>query len=80
MIVGYSKNGYYEEAMDMFVLMHRTRVKPGDFTLDSILGVCVSLGVVDQGRELHDHIAKTGFSQMFMWGVLLLQCMQNLGL
>ena len=59
MIAGYSKNGYYEEAMDLFGLMHRTGVKPGEFTLASILGVCVILGVVDQGRELHAHIAKT---------------------
>jgi pentatricopeptide repeat protein len=27
----------------------------------SILGVCASLGVVDQGTDLHAHIAKTEF-------------------
>jgi pentatricopeptide repeat protein len=47
MIARYSKNGYYEEAMDLFGLIHRTRVKPGEFMLASILGVCASLGVVD---------------------------------
>jgi pentatricopeptide repeat protein len=26
MIAGYSKNGYYEETMDLFGLMHRTWV------------------------------------------------------
>ena len=71
MIAGYSKNGYYEEAMDLFGLMHRTGVKPREFTLAIILGVCVNLGVVNRGRELHAHIAKTGFQSDFYVGCSL---------
>lgn len=60
-IHGYAQNGDCLEALDFFVQMLRCNREPDNFTYVSVLNVCSSLAVVEQGRLIHADIIESGY-------------------
>eukprot|EP01018_Ginkgo_biloba_P022102 Gb_10152 [translate_table: standard] len=72
MISGYAQNGYGEEALALFCQMQHTGTKPNQFTLASALMACAILAGLEQGKQVHCHILKTGLeSNIFVGSALV---------
>ncbi|KAH7691089.1 TPR-like protein [Dioscorea alata] len=51
-IVGYAKNGYAGDALNLFQQMQQLQVKPDDITFLGVLTACSHGGLVSKGRDL----------------------------
>eukprot|EP01018_Ginkgo_biloba_P024981 Gb_25581 [translate_table: standard] len=72
MTIGFVQNGYCVEALELFSQMQQLGVKPNSFTFVSILPACGRLKALQQGKEIHDYIIKSGFeSHVFVGGTLV---------
>jgi pentatricopeptide repeat protein len=58
---GHAHNGDGKGALKLFREMQQTGLKPNQFTFTSVLSAISHLTTLDQGKELHAHITKTGF-------------------
>eukprot|EP01018_Ginkgo_biloba_P015477 Gb_20634 [translate_table: standard] len=61
MIGGYSQNGYGEEALKLFCQMLWVGLKPDEITFVILLSTCAMLAALEQGKQIHTHVIKTGF-------------------
>eukprot|EP01018_Ginkgo_biloba_P020813 Gb_00194 [translate_table: standard] len=61
MIVGCVQNGHANEALKLFKEMHLANMTPDSVTMVSMLQACAHLGVLQQGREIHDYVIRRGF-------------------
>eukprot|EP01018_Ginkgo_biloba_P014954 Gb_36806 [translate_table: standard] len=61
MLTGYAQNGYGEEALKFFSQMRLAGMKPNQYTFASALVACASLAALQHGKQIHNHIIKTGF-------------------
>lgn len=59
-IAGYCQGGHGEEAFELFSGMRRDGPKPSEFALASLLSVCGSMSILDQGRQFHAHVFSVG--------------------
>lgn len=59
-IAGYSQGGYGEEAFEYFSWMRKDGPIPNEFALASLLSVCGSMAMLDQGKQLHAHVLSVG--------------------
>eukprot|EP01018_Ginkgo_biloba_P021054 Gb_39558 [translate_table: standard] len=62
MIVGYVQNGHDQEALKLFCQMQRMHKNLDHFTFASILGACANLAALQQGKQVHAHTMRTGYS------------------
>ncbi|MBA0829233.1 hypothetical protein Goarm_013851 [Gossypium armourianum] len=60
MIQGHVKNGGYNEALKLFRLMTKARIKPDSLTVTSILPACARVPAHKQGKELHAYLFRNG--------------------
>ncbi|OVA06807.1 Pentatricopeptide repeat [Macleaya cordata] len=60
MIAGYSQNLLGEEALRLFTKMRKDGLCPTDYTFGSVLNACGSLTILQQGRQIHSLLTKTG--------------------
>eukprot|EP01018_Ginkgo_biloba_P006882 Gb_03550 [translate_table: standard] len=60
MIAGCTHNGYANEALEIFRQMERDGVKPNPGTMASVLRACGDLAVLQQGKEIHAYILRSG--------------------
>ncbi|KAL5555834.1 hypothetical protein UlMin_038070 [Ulmus minor] len=65
-IAGYSQGGYGEEAFKYLSWMRRDGPKPNEFALASVLSVCGSIAMLDQGKQLHAHVLSVGLEHTSM--------------
>ena len=61
MIAGYAKNEHYDESLELFCKMKRSRIKPDQLTFSSVLSSCASLGAPEHGKGIHACILKRKF-------------------
>ncbi|CAL9086348.1 unnamed protein product [Musa acuminata var. zebrina] len=61
MVMGYSKEGLYYEALDLFIMMRNLSVKPSQFTFSGILTAATGLCNFGLGRQVHSLVTKTNF-------------------
>ncbi|XP_052180117.1 pentatricopeptide repeat-containing protein At5g59600 [Diospyros lotus] len=61
LIGAYARNGFHQEAMDVFCDMQRERVSPNKFVLPSILKACGHLPEQRTGEKIHAVILKHKF-------------------
>lgn len=54
MIVGNAENGHPNEALRLFRQMQLAGLMPDSNTIASVLPACVSLGTIQQGKEIHE--------------------------
>lgn len=61
MIAGYSENGFFNQALDMFCHMLEFSLIPNGYTMASILEAVSNLKSLKQAMQVHSHIIKSGF-------------------
>eukprot|EP01018_Ginkgo_biloba_P026883 Gb_14445 [translate_table: standard] len=61
MIAGYAQHGHSEEALQHFAQMHLAVMMADTFTFASVLRACATLAVLEQGKQVHAHVIKTGY-------------------
>eukprot|EP01018_Ginkgo_biloba_P006435 Gb_28586 [translate_table: standard] len=72
MIAGYVYNWHGEEALKIFRQMQLEGVKPNTKTLASMLPACAKLAALEQGKEIHEKIIRSGFqSDAFVGNALV---------
>eukprot|EP01018_Ginkgo_biloba_P013181 Gb_21046 [translate_table: standard] len=79
MITGYSQQGLGEEALKLFYQMHMAGMKIDEFAFDSILGVCADLTSMEQGKQVHGYIIKSGFDSDVVLGSTLIDMYAKCG-
>ncbi|KAI5654760.1 hypothetical protein M9H77_31947 [Catharanthus roseus] len=57
-IAGYARNGFGEEAINLFRVMQRRKILANNLTMVSILRACGLLGALPTGKEVHAQIFK----------------------
>eukprot|EP01018_Ginkgo_biloba_P029873 Gb_06985 [translate_table: standard] len=60
-IAEYIQLGQVEEAWMLFWQMQQVGILPDRITLSTVLSVCASLGGLEQGKQVHAFIIRTGF-------------------
>eukprot|EP01018_Ginkgo_biloba_P031329 Gb_01246 [translate_table: standard] len=79
MIAGCSQNGYVEEAQKLYRQMQLTGVKPNSETFVIVLPACANLAVLEQGKEIHGVIIKSGFQSYVFVGCSLVDMYAKCG-
>ncbi|CAM8930246.1 unnamed protein product [Rhodiola kirilowii] len=54
------QSGQGEEAFKLLSLMRREGPKPNEFALATVLSVCASMALLEQGKQLHGHVISIG--------------------
>lgn len=62
-IAGHTQGGYGEEAFELLSWMRREGPKPTEFALSSVVSVCGSMAILEQGRQLHAYALTVGLDQ-----------------
>eukprot|EP01018_Ginkgo_biloba_P020997 Gb_22288 [translate_table: standard] len=71
-VVGYTQNGHYDEALKLFQQMELAGMKPDSVTIASVLPACTYIAVLQQGKEIHDYIIRRGLdSDVFVGNALI---------
>eukprot|EP01018_Ginkgo_biloba_P015526 Gb_39725 [translate_table: standard] len=72
MIMGYASNGFSEEALELNDEMRRSGMQPDNFTFPYVLKACADLAALQQGKEIHNYIIRSGFeSDIFVGNALV---------
>lgn len=61
MMVGFAQKGYGDKALSHFSQMHCAGMKPDELTFASVLSACASLTALEQGKQVHVHIVRSGY-------------------
>jgi len=61
MMVGYAQKGHGYKALSHFLQMHCAGIKPDELTFASVLSACASLTALEQGKQVHVHIVRSGY-------------------
>lgn len=59
-IAAYSQRGYGDEAFKYLSWMRKEGPKPSEFAFASVLSVCGSMAILEQGKQLHAHVLSVG--------------------
>ncbi|KAK6127373.1 hypothetical protein DH2020_038884 [Rehmannia glutinosa] len=79
MISGYTKSGFYSEALSLFVQMLRSGTYPNEFTFATVLTSCTGAYVFEYGRQIHSLIVKSPFELHVYVGSSLLDLYAKAG-
>lgn len=60
MVSSYVRHGYGVEALKIFLHIMRENLRPTEFTISSVLNAASSLGVAEQGSQIHSLVVKLG--------------------
>eukprot|EP01018_Ginkgo_biloba_P009795 Gb_07755 [translate_table: standard] len=60
MIAGYAQNGFCDEAVKLFQQMQLRGMKPNSVTFASVLPACGNSATLQQGKEVHEDIIRSG--------------------
>eukprot|EP01018_Ginkgo_biloba_P037964 Gb_20910 [translate_table: standard] len=60
MIAGYAQIEHGAEALEVFCQMQQAGMKGDLFTFSSVLSACASIKGLEQGKQVHAHVIKTG--------------------
>ncbi|XP_010033910.2 pentatricopeptide repeat-containing protein At1g15510, chloroplastic [Eucalyptus grandis] len=61
MVGGYAKNGFFDEALDLYHRMLWVGIKPDVYTFPCVLRTCGGVPDLARGREVHVHVIRHGF-------------------
>eukprot|EP01018_Ginkgo_biloba_P024720 Gb_03959 [translate_table: standard] len=78
-ISGHTNNGQGKEALKLFSQMQQERMKPNLFTYATVISACASIAALQQGKQLHTHIIKSGFESYVYVGNVLVDMYANGG-
>eukprot|EP01018_Ginkgo_biloba_P030770 Gb_22711 [translate_table: standard] len=60
MIRGYAWTGFSEDALALYKQMQHSGIQPDNFTYSFVLKACAGLSALQEGKEIHYHIIKSG--------------------
>lgn len=66
-VMGFSKEGFYQESIDLFTEMRRVDLRLSQFTFSGMLTAATGLGDLTLGRQVHSLVIRTNFS----WNVFV---------
>eukprot|EP01018_Ginkgo_biloba_P004259 Gb_29466 [translate_table: standard] len=66
MLVGYAQHGHCEKALVLFDKMRQAGVQPDQFTFATVIRSCAGLPALQQGKQIHAHIIKSGNESDFI--------------
>ncbi|KAJ8644783.1 hypothetical protein MRB53_006531 [Persea americana] len=66
MILGYVRNGFPRDALNLFSLLQVSGLRPNSITLVGVLSACADLGIPQHGRSIHDYIILKGIKVNLM--------------
>eukprot|EP01018_Ginkgo_biloba_P036301 Gb_23551 [translate_table: standard] len=79
-IIGaYVRHGHSEEAFALFRQMQLGFLKPDSFVIAILLSACTDLAALEQGKEIHNHIIKSGFESSVFVGSCLVDMYAKCG-
>ncbi|KAH9326183.1 hypothetical protein KI387_006361, partial [Taxus chinensis] len=61
MVSGYAQNGPEEEALKLFARMQRAGMRLNNYTFPSVMKASAGIGAIQEGRQIHSCVIKTGF-------------------
>ncbi|CAL5194547.1 unnamed protein product [Lathyrus oleraceus] len=67
MISGYVQNKRFMDALNLFVLMFKTEIRPNHFTFSSVLDACAGCSSLLMGLQVHLCIIKSGIRNDVIW-------------
>eukprot|EP01018_Ginkgo_biloba_P033709 Gb_29557 [translate_table: standard] len=79
MITGYADNGNPEEALMLFQQMQSAGLKPNSQTCLTVLQACANLGSLEQGKEIHTVVVRTGLQYDVFVGCALVDLYAKCG-
>lgn len=79
MVMGYTHIGHGEEALKLFSQMQLTGPEPDQFTFSGLLRACVSIVTLENGKQIHAYIIKTGFESCLFVGTNLVDMYAKCG-
>ncbi|XP_031503169.1 pentatricopeptide repeat-containing protein At4g39530-like [Nymphaea colorata] len=79
-IAGYAQKGEEQIALNLFAELHASGPQPNEYTLSCVLGACGSIVALEQGRQLHSLVLKTGYKQIIFVGNAMLDMYCKCGL
>ncbi|XP_058074299.1 pentatricopeptide repeat-containing protein At3g12770-like [Magnolia sinica] len=79
MIWGYVRNGQPREALNIFLLLREIGLKPNSITLVGVLSACANLGLLQQGRTVHDYIVESRTKVNLIVGTALIDMYAKCG-
>eukprot|EP01018_Ginkgo_biloba_P015752 Gb_28279 [translate_table: standard] len=68
MVAGYSKNQKGKEALQILQQMHSAGTNLDQFTFAIVLNTCTSLAALEQGKQVHARIVRSGFESNVILG------------
>lgn len=72
MISGYAKNGYADEAVELFKIMVTNNIKPDSITLRAAILACAQVGSLDLARWMDNYVTTSDFrSHLFVKTALI---------
>ena len=57
---GYMRNGFFDNAMDLYSQMLPNCIHPNNFTFPCILNACTYLSALQKGKEVHENLIRSG--------------------
>lgn len=79
MISGYIQNQQHEEAIRLYVTMHKLAIENTRSTFSALFHACTCLGSLQQGRLLHAQVIKTPFESNTYVGTSLVDMYSKCG-
>eukprot|EP01018_Ginkgo_biloba_P030851 Gb_21555 [translate_table: standard] len=79
MIRGYAWNGPCEEALTLYSKMRQASVEPDNITFSIVLKACASLSALEEGKEIHYHIIRSGYDRDVFVGTALVDMYAKCG-
>eukprot|EP01018_Ginkgo_biloba_P024207 Gb_01226 [translate_table: standard] len=72
MIREYVMHGFYEDALTLYTQMQNVGMEPNKFTFPLALKACAGLAALQQGKDIHDCVIRSGFdSDLFVGNALV---------
>ncbi|XP_024973154.1 pentatricopeptide repeat-containing protein At4g21065-like [Cynara cardunculus var. scolymus] len=79
LIRGYAWNGPYNAAVSLYYEMIENGVVPDNFTFPFVLKACSNLSAIGVGRDVHDHVVRTGWETDVFVGAALIDMYAKCG-
>ncbi|KAJ7513974.1 hypothetical protein O6H91_23G021400 [Diphasiastrum complanatum] len=79
MIAGYAHNGRGKEALALYEQMKQEGVQPDNITYVVLLKACANIAALEQGKQLHSHIIKSGYESDVIVGSALVDMYAKCG-
>ncbi|XP_059643317.1 pentatricopeptide repeat-containing protein At4g21065-like [Cornus florida] len=79
LIRGYAWNGPYEVAISLYYRMLDHGLVPDNFTLPFVLKACSALSAIEVGRDIHEHVKRTGWETDVFVGAALIDMYSKCG-